>query len=279
MKKVVFECEVITPLFMAGADGRKPELRPSEFKGMMRFWWRAAKAMDDISELRRKEAKIFGGTGEGEGKSKILIRLFWKQKSEGEFKPIYYKNFKLQAYAPGSTFYTTFMSNSNEIRLSKNLFLLSVILGGLGKRSRRGFGSVRIIKMNNEEMNFPNLELILELLNKIENSYVIKKNKIVNSKKINFVPYPWIREIKIGKSSEDVDSILKKINQASHKYKDPSLGNFHPRMASPVYVSIIKTDHNRYVPIVTTLNSYFPKEYPKVDFKKQNSFKEEILNG
>jgi len=53
VKKVTFECEVITPMFMAGADGRKPELRPSEFKGMMRFWWRAAKAMDNITQPTR----------------------------------------------------------------------------------------------------------------------------------------------------------------------------------------------------------------------------------
>ena len=283
VKKVTFECEVITPMFIAGADRRKPELRPSEFKGMMRFWWRAAKAMD-YRKLKEEEAKIFGGIGEKEGKSKILIRFFWKQEEKGNFKPIYYKNFKLQAYAPSSSFYATFMSNSNEIiELSKNLFLLAVTLGGFGKRSRRGFGSVRIIKVNDEEMNFPNLKLILEVLNKIknkiENCYVIKKNKITNSKKINFAPYPWIKEIEIGKSSEDAESILKKINQASHKYKDPSLGNFHPRMASPVYVSIIKIDHNKYAPVVTTLNPYFPKKYPKGDLKKQNSFKEEILNG
>ena len=67
------KCKTITPMFMAGADGKTPELRSSEFKGMMRWWWRAIKADDDIGKLRKEEAEIFGGTGEGEGKSKVRV--------------------------------------------------------------------------------------------------------------------------------------------------------------------------------------------------------------
>ncbi|MDW8109975.1 MAG: type III-B CRISPR module RAMP protein Cmr1, partial [Candidatus Kryptonium sp.] len=48
MHEITLSCSVITPMFMAGADGRTPEIRPSEFKGMMRWWWRAIKAEDDI---------------------------------------------------------------------------------------------------------------------------------------------------------------------------------------------------------------------------------------
>jgi CRISPR type III-B/RAMP module RAMP protein Cmr1 len=74
MKWVKFTCSVVTPMFMAGADGRTPELRPSEFKGIMRFWWRAIREDDDIEKLKEEEAKIFGGT-EKEGKSKVAIRI------------------------------------------------------------------------------------------------------------------------------------------------------------------------------------------------------------
>ncbi len=41
MKSIKFTLETITPLFLAGADGQTPELRPPSIKGMMRFWWRA----------------------------------------------------------------------------------------------------------------------------------------------------------------------------------------------------------------------------------------------
>jgi CRISPR-associated protein Cmr1 len=63
-------------MFMAGADGKTPELRPSEFKGMMRFWWRAIRADDNIEELRKDEARIFGGSGEDQGKSKVIIKVY-----------------------------------------------------------------------------------------------------------------------------------------------------------------------------------------------------------
>jgi CRISPR-associated protein Cmr1 len=63
-------------MFMAGADGKTPELRPSEFKGMMRFWWRAIRADDNIEELRKDEAKIFGSSGEEQGKSKVIIKVY-----------------------------------------------------------------------------------------------------------------------------------------------------------------------------------------------------------
>ena len=29
MGKIVFECETVTPIFMYGADGKMPELRPA----------------------------------------------------------------------------------------------------------------------------------------------------------------------------------------------------------------------------------------------------------
>jgi len=62
VKKLTLTCRLITPMFMNGAfPGELPELRPSEFKGMLRFWWRALKCESDISKLREEEFKIFGG--------------------------------------------------------------------------------------------------------------------------------------------------------------------------------------------------------------------------
>ncbi|MFH0988531.1 MAG: type III-B CRISPR module RAMP protein Cmr1 [bacterium] len=39
-KKVTFKCEVITPMFLGGADPDKPELRPPSIRGAMRWWFR-----------------------------------------------------------------------------------------------------------------------------------------------------------------------------------------------------------------------------------------------
>ena len=270
--ELTFKCKLITPMFMAGADRKTPELRPSEFKGMMRFWWRAIKAEDDIKRLKKEEAQIFGGTEEKEGRSKIWIRIKELKKKTGEYWPLpHKKNFLTNCYLPDSEFEFNLKINLKiDEEKIVSLVFLSFILGGFGKRSRRGFGSVQV---ENFKLSI-SYELIKNLLNKIQNSYEIRNNKIINLKE--GTNYPWIKEIEIGKPCKDVESLLIKIGKASHNCKDPSLGNANPRMASPLYVSVIR-DEEGFKPIVTTLNSYFPRSYPKWDFKKQESFKEEIL--
>ena len=77
MYRLNLKCKLITPMFMVGADSNTPELRASEFKGMIRWWWRAIRSFDDINKLSKEEAYIFGGSGDGEGKSKIKIRVLY----------------------------------------------------------------------------------------------------------------------------------------------------------------------------------------------------------
>lgn len=110
MEEIKLSCEVITPMFIAGADGKTPELRPSEFKGMLRFWWRAAKAETDYKKLRKEEAKIFGGVGEGEGKSKVSIRITNKEIKQGEYKLLPLGGRKNPAISPTSKFDIVFSS-------------------------------------------------------------------------------------------------------------------------------------------------------------------------
>ena len=41
MQEVTFTLQTITPLFLAGADQTKAELRAPSFRGLMRYWQRA----------------------------------------------------------------------------------------------------------------------------------------------------------------------------------------------------------------------------------------------
>jgi len=282
MKSIKLKCKVITPMFMAGADGKTPELRPSEFKGMMRFWWRAIRADNNSEELREEEAKIFGGTGEKEGKSKVMMKVYPQTISFSSYRPLPHsqtKTFKFSCIYVNSTFEIFLRGEEEFINIFKNVLFLSTILGGFGKRSRRGFGSVAIIEP--KELNFENLQKeellgkILGTLNQIDNHYEIRSSKIVNKKSGG--NYPWIIEIEIGNKYDDWETLLKKIGNASHNHKNPSLGNSSPRMASPIYVSVVKL-RDGYYPIVTTLKSYFPQNYPHYDLNKQNDFKREVLS-
>ena len=62
MQTITFECEVITPMFMAGADGTTPELRAPSIKGALRFWWRAMNGHLTLEAMRKAEGEIFGDT-------------------------------------------------------------------------------------------------------------------------------------------------------------------------------------------------------------------------
>jgi len=47
-------------MFLAGADGKTPELRAPSIKGAVRFWWRAMNGCLSIKDLKEKESEIFG---------------------------------------------------------------------------------------------------------------------------------------------------------------------------------------------------------------------------
>jgi CRISPR-associated protein Cmr1 len=173
MNIIKFKCCVITPMFMAGADGKTPELRPSEFKGMMRFWWRAIRADDNIEKLKEEEAKIFGGTGEKEGKSKVMIKvcpqpkedigdnikndfnLQWQYNRntnslEGEDKGIGYLLYSAtlprqeRKYIKPNFQFNIELSSHNEESFNNALASLwaAIYLGGFGTRARRGAGNI-----------------------------------------------------------------------------------------------------------------------------------------
>lgn len=79
MEQLTFTCKILTPMFLAGADGKTPELRAASIKGALRFWWRAMQREPDINALKAKEDAIFGGVGSSrEGaarRSKVIVRL------------------------------------------------------------------------------------------------------------------------------------------------------------------------------------------------------------
>jgi len=278
-KKITFNCEVITPMFMYGADRQTPELRPSEFKGIMRFWWRAIKAEDDIKKLWEEEAKIFGAADEKIGKSKVKVVIYPLEYKIGRFRPLPHhsgdryckflpsckskvdphkcaKGFLTPCILPSSKFRISLTTYTEKIEEIKTTFLLSTILGGFGKRARRGFGSIKVNKIDYS------LEMLLELLNKINPLYEID-NIFINGKKIKAIVnkqggggYPWIKTILLGCSTSKWEDLLKKIGETTHTYKDPALGfsGKNERLASPIYVTVIDTSKG-FSLLITLLNT------------------------
>ena len=119
---------------------------------------------------------------------------------------------------------------------------------------------------------------IIPLLNYFKNEFCSNDGSIIRKRNIDGgnTPYPFITKITIGKPIYSVDELLMKIGKASHNHSNPSLGNGNPRMASPVYVSIVKIS-DKYAPVITELNSAFPPRYKRTDLRKQMDFVKEVL--
>lgn len=73
VEKITFGCRVLTPLFLAGADGTErdavPELRPPSLKGAMGFWWRAVQAEEDPERLKRSKPESSAAPTKERGKA------------------------------------------------------------------------------------------------------------------------------------------------------------------------------------------------------------------
>lgn len=176
------DLRLITPLFAAGADQRRPELRAAAVKSALRFWYRAVDPRAVLAEGRggpRREDRIFGGSAEGLGRSPVLLEVTdtakgvfrWEQVrgkldrfNEGDGKHrkngLRYLCYSLfmrpndqrAALPPGLGVTLTMRGERGALdRLDEDgrrawiaaLWLLGN-LGSLGTRSRRGLGSVQI---------------------------------------------------------------------------------------------------------------------------------------
>ena len=163
MYSVTFELETITPMFMYGAEQNKAELRPPSFKGMMRFWWRAMRAEDsiaDFADLAQEESLLFGGTGEKQGRSKVIVKIvqredknpavLQKKHFQEEFQGVSYLLYSTfmkpkQCFSPNTKFKLELSSNDkNALQQAEAAFWLALTFGGFGTRARRGGGNVAV---------------------------------------------------------------------------------------------------------------------------------------
>lgn len=175
-EKKEFDVEVITPLFLGGADPKKAELRVPSIKGALRFWWRAMYGSDDLEDMKKREGRVFGSTTEKSSFSiqlrdtdniKCILDALPKglkvaTQSKGKTFPISIieylayglceysraekKNVYTKQYIPSQTrFKIAFVINNQTFKdqILNSLGMLSNY-GGLGSHSRNGFGSIKI---------------------------------------------------------------------------------------------------------------------------------------
>jgi CRISPR-associated protein Cmr1 len=261
MKNITFTCETITPLFMFGADGVTPELRAPSIKGVLRFWWRAMNAHLSLPALKEREGFIFGSTDQ---RSKIIIRVedatnLIHSIAIRPTRAIEYRPFAKAAIQKAQCFKIIIQIQPNpyiSLQTVEQLWILTCLLGGFGARSRRGFGSIRIIQKNDITFSMPtSYDTLLSYLNAVngsEKGFFFKKSidkrgreMIVSTfSTLKNVDYPYIKQIQIGRRQSNLP--IKISDTANHFHRqdrrnyENSLGSATPRWASPIYVSVFK---------------------------------------
>jgi len=271
MNTVRFECEVVTPMFMAGADQEYAELRAPSIKGLIRWWFRAMMGGvlgDNVPDLHKLESKVFGNI---DSRSPISVRITnvnpnpprvssqprLPHKTENAQKA--WRN----AIGPSQAFRVDLSLTNRASADSKLLLdvagyslLLALTLGGFGNRSRRGFGSVFLggDSLKGEKEIVCNAE-------KIFKKYALEQG--VNCASWVSTPtFPciarnyfdvWIAERK-GKWVDELSLLMNTMHEFKRSANRKAIGGERPsRQASPLIVHAKPVDGG----LVRLVFSYF----------------------
>jgi CRISPR type III-B/RAMP module RAMP protein Cmr1 len=181
------------------------EIRSSAIKSMIRFWWRAMQQNCSLEELQNNEAKIFGGAGADQIKSKLQVAInetnirlgqgalgtktIREAKIKGDGSNIT-RDIDLTSYMTygmdnkekkrkyivvGSIFQIKLIFDpglqiGDQEDLIKALYCVSLI-GGIGAKSRNGLGRFVITERNDEKQHFDLLTLLLQIDKSPRKSY------------------------------------------------------------------------------------------------------------
>lgn len=177
MPQLRLTVQTITPLLMYGAHNKDdranrsleaiPELRAPSIRGILRYWLRAVLGarLASTGAVFEEESKILGSTDTG---SRIRVRVYrsqgMREQRELTVLPDQTRGYPLKhtGYLPDSQFrivLSTHLLDSGDVLahdsdLLKAIFLM-VHMGGLGRRSRRGSGNLRVLDAKDYEGKLP----------------------------------------------------------------------------------------------------------------------------
>lgn len=280
--------EKVTPLFLGGSNPRgEPELCAPSFRGAMRFWLRALLGGvigDDPKKIFKHESQVFGSTDHA---SPVVVRIKRHDLNRSDYNPLLHKkevSFQFNGFNPRQSFEVLLLSR-DEDALAKALKALWLLchLDGLGRRSRRGFGSLQITEGE--------LALTARSVKELADALRQRLNCVLPSSlaplpKVPCFPilHPSWAQIKVcGEEFDDWEQTIKFVMENAHKHKNPALGNATPRQASPVHVHVAKLSTGKYALILTTMLSQLNPKLERADRKKLadflNSFEGKVIFG
>jgi CRISPR-associated protein Cmr1 len=299
MREILAEYEITTPMFIGGGDPQNVDLRPPSIKGVLRFWWRAMKWGDCLKEtdselealkkLHRLEADLFGsaatpGVDSGQARFFIKIKSFESGGIENNWPA---------GNQTGSAYlgYGLTDDDKKAIRLGK--FTLSLVLkksvtldqeeqlekvlklwgflGGLGSRSRRGFGSVAIRSLNHENFEFKDEKDYFKSISSLMDSF-----QLAPEMPIFTAVNTDMTIVTLGQDTKDFQTLMNKLGasyktgrQESGKGKDKipfglplAKSDSSNRRSSPLFMHVHPIA-SRSIGIVSFIPAHFHPRYEK----------------
>ncbi len=300
MEKIKATFRVVTPMFVSGADQSRAELRLPSIKGVLRFWWRAlawGRFNGDLDKIRGEEAKLFGSTDTGQ--AAVLMKLetldplkdFIGEQRASEWSQNGWQNYvgyglvdrkdrpTRQYIKPGFEFRLHMIAKTGEQLLAVESSLKALgLLGGLGGRSRKGWGSLTL----------QNLEGVAEW--QAPHSTAELKHELERLLRSQRSPGPYtgvsseasfaIGEVRTDAASaqktlaQDYREFLKTLTGQKKKTREAfglprqlqmrgeNFENAQKRRASPVFLHIHQFPNNQAIPIVSMLPGVFLETQP-----------------
>ncbi len=213
MRKVTATFKIVTPMFLGDAEHKATGIRPPSIKGALRFWWRALNwstalehSPDNEDEalqwLHSEEARLFGSaaTDNGGGQGVFLLRVpsalmpnkymkgsdgFCRHKTGIQYllgQGVWHYKDKLlrEALKEGQSFVAELLFkpsvSDEDVDSVLRAFLLFGLVGGLGSRARKGFGSIVVETITSNGVVLP-----ANICNLSEEEYISAFNQLVGT--------------------------------------------------------------------------------------------------
>ncbi len=201
---------LITPLYGGGAKTQQPDevtvVRASEIRGLLRFWWRATRGGQfdgSLAKMRQAEEAIWGSAaGEKKagpspvslavcvrkrGQEMRTVRTRKGQRPIGDpYSPYGYVAFPLRESRGGvwegvefelhiTINCTTVEVNGNTLRVPEEVeaaLWAWETFGGVGARTRRGFGALQLVRIDDQSVSVPTVQEVKTRIQKGLQKYV-----------------------------------------------------------------------------------------------------------
>jgi CRISPR type III-B/RAMP module RAMP protein Cmr1 len=286
LPEVKLSLKVVSPLFLKGPDPRgEPEWRAPSVRGQLRYWLRAIEGGRgaSLAKVWERESEVFGGTGSG---SVVMVRCSPPQgfavASARALPHSSQKTFKEDAVAIGERLVLSLSTRPGVPMPAAAMQALStwLLLGGVGKRSRRMMGALQVVKASESAAGFfwehqaDAESLIVAAQAHFKRLYPQPPAPVRTPEYPTLHPdHSWVLIGRVGSiDAEDANIALFRILRSADFLDDPVFGYVQgsKRRAGPL-IAQVREIGEQFVPVLTALRSEHAEAKP-LHWNRMNDF-------